>query len=88
LPGALGWLTNPFLVWSVGLELVVLGGLLFIAPLASILQHAPPPALGWVVALLTIPAVLLADAYYKRLRRRSRPSTTCYSLGPWKEEAS
>jgi magnesium-transporting ATPase (P-type) len=69
-PGALGWTTNRFLLWSVVTELVVLAGLLFISPIAAVLQQGPPPAPGWVLALLAGPVVLAADAVHKYLLRR------------------
>jgi magnesium-transporting ATPase (P-type) len=76
-PGALGWTTNRLLVGAVVVELVALAGFLLIPPLASLLDHAMPPAEGLAVALLAIPAVLGADALHKRMRgiRRERQST-------------
>jgi magnesium-transporting ATPase (P-type) len=65
--GALGWTTNPLLVVGVGMEILLLVLLLFLEPLASLLGQAPPPAIGWVVAMLAAPAVLLADAAHKHL---------------------
>jgi hypothetical protein len=62
------------LVIAVGVEILLLGLLLFLEPLASLLGQAPPTAIGWVVAMLAAPAVLLADAAHKRvlgLRRRA-----------------
>jgi magnesium-transporting ATPase (P-type) len=78
-PGALGWSSNSFLVWSVVVELALLAVLLFVAPVASVLQQAPPPPSGWAIALLAAPAVLLGDAAHKwvmRRRRRQLPPTT------------
>jgi magnesium-transporting ATPase (P-type) len=70
-PGLLGWTTNRLLLVGVGVELVLLGVLLFFPPLATLLGQAPPPALGWLVAALAAPAVLLADLAHKRLTSRS-----------------
>jgi hypothetical protein len=53
-------------VAGVGIELALLVGFVYIAPLAALLGQAPPPALGWAVALLAAPAVLAADALHKR----------------------
>jgi calcium-translocating P-type ATPase len=69
-PGALGWSTNRFLVWSVVAELALLAALLFIAPVASVLQHASPPLSGWALALMAAPAVLIADSIHKWFIRR------------------
>lgn len=40
--------------------------LLYVPPVARLLGHAGPPAAGFAVAALAIPAVVLADAIYKR----------------------
>ena len=72
-PGALGWTRNRFLVMSIGVELVLLVAFLFIPSIAGLLGQAPPPAHGWIVAALAVPAVLGADALYKRWRSRSAP---------------
>jgi magnesium-transporting ATPase (P-type) len=71
-PGLLGWTTNRLLLVGVGAELVLLGLLLFVPPLASLLGQAPPTALGWLVAMLAAPAVLLADLGHKRLTAHVR----------------
>jgi magnesium-transporting ATPase (P-type) len=62
--------TNRFLARAVGVELVALVAALFWEPLASLLGQAPPPLAGWVVAATAVPAVLLADATFKLIRRR------------------
>jgi calcium-translocating P-type ATPase len=64
-PGSLGWTTNRLLLGAVVFELLALGGFLFVAPVASLLGHAPPPLWGWAVAALAVPAVLAADALHK-----------------------
>jgi calcium-translocating P-type ATPase len=73
-PGAVGWTSNPLLVGAVALELLALVGFLFIEPLASLLDHAPPSWAGFAVALLAAPAVLAADAAHKAWRARARMS--------------
>jgi magnesium-transporting ATPase (P-type) len=69
-PGALGWAGNRLLVGAVAVEAVTLAGFLLIPSLASLLDQAAPPPAGFAVAVLAAPAVLLADALHKRLRRR------------------
>jgi len=64
--GAAGWHTNRLLLIGVAVELVVLCGMLYVAPVAAILGQGPPTLLGWLVACLAAPAVILADALYKR----------------------
>jgi magnesium-transporting ATPase (P-type) len=66
-PGALGWTTNHLLLAGVGIELILLVLLLFVEPLPSLLSHGPPGAIGWLVATMAAPAVLLADLAHKRL---------------------
>jgi calcium-translocating P-type ATPase len=67
-PGSLGWTRNRFLVASIGVEFLLLLGFLFIPTIAHLLGQAPPPAQGWLIAALAVPAVLLVDAAHKRLR--------------------
>jgi hypothetical protein len=71
-PGTLGWTSNRFLLWSVTIELALLMALLFIPPVAMLLQQAAPPLSGWLVALLAAPAVLAADATHKWIGGRRR----------------
>ena len=68
-PGALGWITNRFVVYAVATELALLLGFLYCGPVARLLGHAPPNRTGAVFAVLAFPAVLLADVLYKRIRR-------------------
>jgi magnesium-transporting ATPase (P-type) len=44
--------------------------LLYVPPIAAVLQHRPPPAIGVAVAALAAPAVLIADTLQKRRRER------------------
>jgi hypothetical protein len=69
-PGALGWTSNRLLVGAVLVELLALVGFLFIEPLASLLDQAPPSWAGFAVALLAAPAVLAADAAHKAWKAR------------------
>jgi magnesium-transporting ATPase (P-type) len=72
-PGALGWTRNRPLVYAVGAELALLFAFLYIGPLAGILGHAPPTAIGAAFAILTFPVVLLVDAVQKHLRKNKVP---------------
>ncbi len=60
---------NRLLLGAVLSELAVLAVFLFVPPLPGLLGGAPPSPLGWALALLAVPAVLGADAVYKRVRR-------------------
>jgi magnesium-transporting ATPase (P-type) len=68
-PGALGWRSNPFLIYAIAAELVLLLCFLYVPPLAAILGHAAPTLAGASVAAIALPAVLAADALQKRLKR-------------------
>jgi magnesium-transporting ATPase (P-type) len=78
-PWRLGWMTNRLLLGAVAAEIGMLAGFLYVSPIADLLDHAPPTAAGFAVALLAIPAVLAADALHKwvasqrRSGGRSRP---------------
>ena len=69
-PGQLGWTTNRLLPLTVAAELAFALAVLWIAPIASGLDHANPPLWGWVVAVASMPLVLLVDAIDKNHRRR------------------
>jgi len=65
-PGAIGWTGNRFLLKAVIVELLLLLTFLFFRPLAGVLGQSPPNLVGTVIALLSFPAVLAADAIQKR----------------------
>lgn len=62
---------NRLLLVAVAVELVTLLVFLAVPPFPHLLGGALPTPLGWAAALLTVPAVLLADTGHKLLRRRS-----------------
>ena len=70
-PWALGWRTNRFLLWAVGIELLALSAFLLIPPVARLLGQAVPSAAGLATAALAAPRVLAADTFHKHRRRRS-----------------
>jgi magnesium-transporting ATPase (P-type) len=72
--GAVGWTTSPLLVAAVAVELVFSLVVLFVPVVADELGHAPPPAAGWVVAVLSAGVLLAVDAAAKRRRARGAPS--------------
>jgi magnesium-transporting ATPase (P-type) len=72
-PGQIGWLSNRLLVAAVSVELAITGACLLLPALASHLGHAVPGAAGWLVAVLSMPAVLTADAAWKAWRGAHRP---------------
>ena len=71
-PGALGWITNPFLVCAVAAELALLIGFLYFDRLARILGHAPPGVSGGMFAVFAFPEVLVTDFVYKRVGAKGR----------------
>lgn len=68
-PGKLGWFSNRYLVIAIFCEATMLIGSLYVSPLAKLLGQAAPNAAGYFTALLAIPAVLIADASHKRLKK-------------------
>ena len=44
----LGWLSNRFLVFGVGIEIGLIIILIYIHPLAGIFQHVPLPPIYWL----------------------------------------
>ncbi len=68
--GALRWTGNRLLIGAVAVELLALCGFLLIGPVARLLEQAPPPLAGLLVAMLAAPAVLAVDAAHKYLRRQ------------------
>jgi calcium-translocating P-type ATPase len=65
-PGQLGWGTNRLLLVTVAIDVAFAFVVLLVPPIARELGHASPPMMGWVVALLTMPLVLVVDAWSKR----------------------
>lgn len=65
---------NPLLLWAIGSEMILLTAFLGVGPVARTLGHSIPSPAGLVVALATIPAVLVADTIYKEMANR-RPRT-------------
>ncbi|SDH59714.1 ATPase, P-type (transporting), HAD superfamily, subfamily IC [Lentzea fradiae] len=64
---------NKLLLWAVAFELAVLAIFLFVPPLPDLLGGHAPSALGWTLALATVPVVLGVDAAMKAfLVRRIR----------------
>ncbi|WP_338758105.1 cation-transporting P-type ATPase [Nocardia vulneris] len=73
--GARGWRGNPLLLWAIAAELVLLVAFLWLPPLPGLLGGAPPSWLGWSVAALAIPVLVLADTAHKAVRARHRSRT-------------
>ncbi|UER53292.1 cation-transporting P-type ATPase [Kineosporiaceae bacterium SCSIO 59966] len=71
-PGALGWTTNRLLPPAICLGLAFSLLVLFVEPIANELGHAVPPLAGWVIAVLSVGAVLAADAIDKRRHHHRR----------------
>lgn len=71
--GRWSWHGNRLLLAAVASELVLLVVFLAVPPVANVLGHALPTPLGWALAALAVPAVLLADTGQKLLlARRTR----------------
>jgi magnesium-transporting ATPase (P-type) len=68
----IGWTANRLLLGAIVAELGMLAAFLYVSPLADLLDQAPPSLIGFGVALLAIPAVLVADTVQKAFVRRGR----------------
>ena len=66
---------NRYLLVAIVAELLFAGGILFVGPMAEFFDQAAPVAAGWLVALASMPMVLLADAAVKRWAAAPRPPT-------------
>ena len=64
-----GWTANPLLLGAIAAELGMLAGFLFIPPLADLLDQSPPSWWGFTIALIALPAVLVADTVQKAVIR-------------------
>ena len=69
-PGALGWTSNRLLIPAVAAGLAFSLAVLLVPVLASALGQQPPTAIGWGVALASMPLLLAVDALDKAVRRR------------------
>jgi calcium-translocating P-type ATPase len=67
---------NHLLPAAIGVELLLLFVFLAVPPVADALGGSWPSALGWALAALAVPAVLLADAADKTVIRRTRHAGT------------
>lgn len=70
--GRVPLLGNRLLLWAVTIEAIMLLVFLGLPPLAHLLGGGLPPAVGWAMAALAIPAVLGGDALHKTWRARRR----------------
>ena len=70
--GSVGLRGNPLLLAAVGVEVVLLVAFLALPPLPHLLGGEVPSALGWSLAALTAPLVVLVDAVQKWGRARAR----------------
>jgi calcium-translocating P-type ATPase len=64
--------TNPLLPGAIAVEILLLLVFLSIPPLPDLLGGTMPTTLGWALAALAVPAVLLTDAADKTWRTRTR----------------
>lgn len=68
LVGRLDWRGNPLLLGAVAVEVAVLFLFIGVPPIARLLGGGFPSALGWLVAMMVIPAVFFADTAHKAIR--------------------
>ena len=78
-PGELGWTTNRLLLIPAAIELVFALVVLLVPLFADRLDQANPPLWGWVVAVASMPLVLMVDALEKHHRPRQEPSPLTFA---------
>jgi magnesium-transporting ATPase (P-type) len=62
-------MSNRLLIVAAAIELAIAAAFLLVPPIADALGHESPPTVGWVIALASIPLLLVVDAVHKALRR-------------------
>jgi len=78
---------NRLVVAAVAAESVLLVAFLALSPLPGLLGGSWPTALGWALAALAVPAVLVVDATQKALSRRSRTRAPAAPPAPGRSPA-
>jgi magnesium-transporting ATPase (P-type) len=67
---SLGWLSNPFLVLGVFIEIAIILILIYFPPLAAVFKHVPLPPIFWVGLGLYAPTLYGLDWLRKSLVRK------------------
>ncbi len=72
----LGWLSNPFLLGGIAIELAILLVFIYFTPLATLLAHVPLPVEFWLLLVLYAPILYGLDWIRKWIvRKRDRNIT-------------
>lgn len=61
---------NRLLIAAAGIELVIAAIFLFVPSIAQLLGHQSPTWAGWLIAIISIPLLLMADATHKMILRK------------------
>jgi magnesium-transporting ATPase (P-type) len=72
---SLSWRANRLLLVAAIVELLFAAAILYVDPFATFFDQGAPPMVGWLIAVGSMPVIVLADAIVKRSagrRRRSR----------------
>ena len=77
-PGQLGWLSNRLLLGAIAIDCSIAASFLVVSPLARLLRHAPPLAVGWFIGVAGMVALLAADAADKWWSARDRESKSSH----------
>ncbi len=68
---SLGWLSNPALLRGIGIDIIILMGLIYFPPLARIFGHQPLPPVLWL-GLVTFPVILYSLDWVRKMVLRWR----------------
>jgi magnesium-transporting ATPase (P-type) len=66
----MGWLSNRFLLAGIAAEIVIILSLVYIAPLAAVFEHHPPPPEYGLVLLTYAPILYVCEWIRKRTTQR------------------
>jgi divalent metal cation (Fe/Co/Zn/Cd) transporter len=64
------FLGNRLLIVGAGTGLLIAGLFLFLPSIADLLGHQNPTWPGWLIALASIPLLVMVDAIHKRIIRK------------------
>ncbi len=62
-----GWRSNPYYVWGVLSELVILGGIIGVPGVSEIFKTAPFDPLYWIGIAMIVPLIIAAEEVRKKV---------------------
>jgi divalent metal cation (Fe/Co/Zn/Cd) transporter len=81
------FLGNRLLIVGAGTGLLMAGVFLFLPSIADLLGHQNPTRPGWLIALASIPLLLMVDGIHKRIIRTKSSITPAAGSGAFSSSA-